>query len=142
MLRNPEAGVLGGDSHSLCKVSISKEGTVGRADDTGASRRPAVLFRRRAPTVDHGASDGAVQLARAGCRRLIQPTQRQPRMHAMRISGDERVKVSLVDQRHLRVCIVSFFLVLQAVRVQTQGARDVAVCVRRGDGPWGRRRAD
>lgn len=142
MLCHTKASILRGSGHGLCKVGICEEGAVRRADDTGASRRPAVLLRGGAPTVDHGAGDGAVQLTRARCRRLIQITQPQPRIDPALMHRYKRVRVSRVNQRHISICLVSFFLVLQTVRVQTQRAGDVAVRVRWRDGPWWRRRAN
>lgn len=142
MLCDPDPGILCSGSHGLCKVCIGEEGTVRRADDAGAPWWPAVFLGCRAPAIDHGTGYWAVQLTCAGCRCLIQSAQRQPRMGTVLMRRDEQVRVSLVDQWHIRVCLVCFFVVLQTISVQTQGAGDVAVCVRGRDRPWWRRRAD
>lgn len=131
MLCDLEAGVLGGGGDGLCEVAVGEEGTVGRADDAGAPRGPTVLLGRRSPAVDHRAGDRAVQLTCAGRWRLVQSTQSQSGMHGVLMCWDKCVRVSLVDQGHLGVRLVPFLIILQIVRVQTQGPGDVAVRVQR-----------
>lgn len=148
ILGQPEARIFSRRRNHVSKVGVSEKGSVRGADSAGPPRGDVVLFRSRTPPVDHGASHRAVQVAHAGSRRLLQPPQEQPpRLHLGVVRVHVGVRVGVVHLGRLGIRLVTlllqhvlFFLLLNAISVQSQWAGDVTVRVGGGNGPgrvWG-----
>lgn len=117
-----EPGVFRSCCHSLCKIGVGEERSVGGAH-AGAPAGDVVFFRGWTPPIDHGPRHGALQIPHAGGRGLLQATQKEP---------------PVLHLGNLYICLILLLFWGIGIHVRDQGPWDVSVGMRWGDGPWRR----